>query len=754
MKKTLQLFCVLILFILFGCFIFSRQNRTVQFRIDDNNMPVLSLKANDSNELLYPWFNESNGLYYFFLPSFVDDNRIYFDRISNKSVSIDGLPFDVWNVFEWEDETPYSIYCETQEYNVVFMKSANIPALFIETESGNMEYLNTDKLNEETGNICLINATKNVEYQGNLKRISGRGNSTFSTSKKAYSFTLNDSYALCGLDAGKKWNLLAMYYEYDKIHTKLVYDMAEFLNMEYTPDCTWVDLYCNGSYQGLYLLTEAVTVGEGRIEIHDLDKESDETSNISGGYLIEREGADRLEETEASFTTDLCNYLFTLKSPELPSDAELNYIKNYVQNIENLILSGNENYKNYIDLDSFVKQFLIDKIVLEPDAMRMSTFFYKDRDSDILKSGPLWDYDRAFGTIQPDYTASIDTSLEGNMNEWYMALYEDEEFYTKLISYYEQLLPFLEDILNNRIDAYTETLMPAITMDSIRYPLYNNQNHTMTYMEYESYIKYLKYFLASRLNYLNELWNVSYDTFSVPASTNEYHTVNLVMDDGTLLETKQIKNADCIESMPELDSSLYFGWEYYQTGKLHSNQIPIYENITFTAKRTLTPLEIYMEQKINEIKAETTLSQYLSLLANDELSVCIYINKDSSLVQDEDTLATIKALSTYEQPTQLDSSLTSGKDYFLLIDNGWQRIFESSDGETLSDISTTFGPLNYGTSLNGKRYLHILDTENDYLSEKEDADVVFIVVKRLSGGIGDIAAFKNGERITNRVAGE
>ena len=93
MKKTLQLFCVLILFILFGCFIFSRQNRTVQLRIDENNMPVLSLKADDSNELLYPWFNESDGLYYFFLPSFVDNNRIYFDLIKNKSVSIDGLPF-------------------------------------------------------------------------------------------------------------------------------------------------------------------------------------------------------------------------------------------------------------------------------------------------------------------------------------------------------------------------------------------------------------------------------------------------------------------------------------------------------------------------------------------------------------------------------------------------------------------------------------------------------------------------------------
>ena len=538
-----------------------------------------------------------------------------------------------------------------------------------------------------------------------------------------------------------------MYYEYDKIHTKLVYDMAEYLDMEYTPGCTWVDLYCNGEYQGLYLLTEAITVGEGRVEIHDLDKESDANTNISGGYLIEREGTDRLDGSEISFTTDVCNYLFTLKSPELPSDAELDYIKNYVQNIENLIVAKDESYKDYIDLDSFAKQFLIDKLVLEPDAMRMSTFFYKDRNSEVLKSGPLWDYDRSFGTTQPDYTASMETSLEGNMNEWYMTLYEEEEYYNKLVSYYEQLLPFLEEMLNSRIDEYAAVLESAIAMDYTRYPLSLNQNHTMTYMEYESYIKYLKYFLASRVNYLNELWDVSYDTFSVPASTGEYHTVNLVMDDGSLLETRQVMDGDCIDSVPELDTVLYFGWQYYQTGKEFSSQIPVYENITLTAKRTQTPLEAYVEQKVNDLKAQSDLSAYLSLLADDELSICVYVNENSAIAQNEDIINAIKTLSTYEQPAQLDSSLASGEDYFLLIDNGWQSIWESTDGEVLSEIGTTFGPLNYGTADDRSRYLYILDTENNYLANADEADVVFVVVKRLSGSVEDIATFKDGQRI-------
>ena len=748
MKKTIKLICLLAVFILFGCFIFSIQNRTVQFQTDENNMPVLSLKADDNIELLQPWLDESSGLYYFFLPSFVSDNRIFCDSLDDGDITINGTALSKWSSFEWEAENTYTLECKEQTYEVAFMKSANLPSLFLETESGDMEYLNADKENEEAGNICIVNPTKNVEYKGNLKKISTRGNSTFATNKKAYSITLDKRYALCGLEAGKKWNLLAMYYEYDKIHTKLVYDMADFLDMEYTPECTWVDLYCNGEYQGLYLLTEAVTVGEGRVEIHDLDKEKDDTSNISGGYLIEREISERLESGEGNFTTDICNYLFTLKNPKEPSGEELDYIKNYIQNIENLILSGDESYKNYIDLDSFAKQFLIDKIVLNPDAMKMSSFYYKDRNSDILKAGPLWDYDRAFGTSLPDYTASIESYPDG-MNDWYMTLYQDEEFYNKLISYYKQLLPFFEDVLNNRIDEYAALISSSVSMDTTLRPILTTQNTMMSYGEYESYVKYLKYFLANRLNYLNELWNISYETFPVPSSTNEYHTVTFIMDDGTILETRQIKDGDFIEDIPVLDYTVYSGWQFFQTQKLYSKTIPIYEDITFYAKLKFTTQEERLTYLLDKIKNVSSLQQYLSLIKDDALSVCIYINKNSSIAQDENITTAIKALSAYENPTLDAGILADDNDYFLIVDNGWQSIWESTNGEPLSNLSTTFGWLDYGVDDNENRYLYILDTETNYIEKEENSDIMFIVIKRATGNIEDIATFKGSERIVN-----
>lgn len=743
MKKTLQMLGILALFVLFGCCLFSAQNRNVQFEIDENNTLVLSLVADGSEEVLYPWVDEKSGITYYFLPSFIQNNRIYCDRIEKEEVAIDGEFLVKRQDFEWEPEIAYSIVYEGQENTVVFMKSANLPAIFLETESGSMAHINENKENEEAGNINLVKDTGSVEYQGNLKKISARGNSTFAEEKKAYTITLDKAHPLCGLESGKKWNLLAMYYEDNKIQSKLIFDMAAYLGMEYTPGCTWVDLYCNGSYQGLYLLTEAITVADGRVEIYDLDKENENTpspSDISGGYLIEREIEERLEPAETYFITDIHNYIFTLKSPKNPTPEQTVYIKDYVQNIENALSQEDVAYKQYLDLDSFAKQFLIDKLVLNPDAMRMSTFYYKDRDSDILKAGPLWDYDRAMGISLPNYTLAIG-DYPDSMKGWYSVLYADEEYYNKLVGYYQQLLPYLEDILVNKIDAYADMIGPSVAMDEILWPM------DYIYHEHESYVKYLKYFLANRIAFLNETWDASGFEYEVP-SIEQVHTVQFFGEDGGLLETCQIKDGACINSLPELDAETY-KWRYGLNGTSYDSDYPVYEDMELYAERKFDSQEEYADYKLEMIKNESSLINYLELLADTNLSVCTFIPSDSEIYVQEDIIKALEKISTYKEPALLRSAAEAGTDYFLLVDNGWEDIWESVDDEELSELGTTFGTLSYITAADGKRQLYIQGTDVDYLPYGADgADVQFVVINRLTGEIADIAAFIMTERIT------
>lgn len=743
MKKILQMFYILASLILLGCVVFWAQNRNVQFEMDENGTLVLALTADGSEELLYPWVDANTGTTYFFLPSFVRDNQIYSDNMEKDLIRVDGECLSKWRSFKWEEQTRYSISCKGQDYLVCFMRSGNLPTLFLETESGDMNYLNADKKNEEAGEIHLIKPSGNVEYQGQLKKISARGNSTFAEDKKPYTFTLDKAYPLCGMDSGKKWNLLAMHYEDNKIQSKIIYDMAEYLGMEYTPGSTWVDLYCNGNYQGLYLLTEAITVGDGRVEIYNLEKENKRNtnpSNISGGYLLERDVTEGLEPTEVYFTTDICNYNFVINTPKVPTKEEYSYIKDFVQNIENLLVSGDTRYKNYVDLDSFAKQFLIDKLVLNPDAMRSSTFYYKDRDSDVLKVGPLWDYDRAMGVSMPDYETAIG-DYPYTMNDWYMPLYEEEEFHRKLLSYYEQLLPYLQELLETGIDAYAEFLEAAVAMDTTMWPL------DSVYTGHESYVRYLKYFLANRIRFLNEVWNVSGLTFEGDFSSGEEHTVCFYAEDGTLLDSYPVKDGECITSLPELDQDS-FEWRYHLDGREFDAHYPVFEDMDLYATQKFTSPEEQADYKLEKIRNENFLENYLSLLRNTNLSLCIYLPSDSELLRREENLQTIEELCTYQLPIELWDAAEAGQDYFLLIDNGWETVWESAGGEALNELGTTFGMVNYQSSEDGERHLYIQDTETDYLEMlSEEADVQFVVIDRLTGSIEDVAAFTESERI-------
>ena len=66
------------------------------------------------------------------------------------------------------------------------MQSANIGAVYIETESGSMEQIDQDKEHLEGGLILVKDSEGNTYYGGLLNSIKRRGNSTWQTDKKSY----------------------------------------------------------------------------------------------------------------------------------------------------------------------------------------------------------------------------------------------------------------------------------------------------------------------------------------------------------------------------------------------------------------------------------------------------------------------------------------------------------------------------------------------------------------------------------------
>jgi hypothetical protein len=107
-------------------------------------------------------------------------------------------------------------------------------------------------------------------YEGDLQ-IKLRGNSTASRPKKPFKIKLSEKVDLFGMGASKHWVLLANDIDHTQMRNKLLNDFSGAIGTETYMESTWVDLYYNDTYMGVYQLCEQIRVGKTRINIFDWD---------------------------------------------------------------------------------------------------------------------------------------------------------------------------------------------------------------------------------------------------------------------------------------------------------------------------------------------------------------------------------------------------------------------------------------------------------------------------------------------------
>jgi spore coat protein CotH len=152
------------------------------------------------------------------------------------------------------------------------------------------------------------------------------------------------------------------------------------------------------------------------VNIDELKAADIEDESITGGYLLE---FDTHYDEEYKFKTEILNLPVNLKSPdENVPDIQLNYIKDYVNNIEKL-LATHENFSkisSLIDIDSYIDWWLLNELVCnwEPNHPK-SSYMYKKRDGK-LYAGPAWDYD--WGTLTGSENWRIKKSLWMALRRW------------------------------------------------------------------------------------------------------------------------------------------------------------------------------------------------------------------------------------------------------------------------------------------------------------------------------------------------
>jgi len=313
-------------------------------------------------------------------------------------------------------------------YTISIYNFTGLPIFYITTAS--------PVVNRENYIAGSVTINPNVDYDQPIKtmdiQIRGRGNSTWMHPKKPYKMKLSSKASIFGLPAAKNWVLLANYSDKTLMRNYLAYNLSQQLNGDFTPHGIFVEVVMNGEYMGNYMLSESVEINKGRVDIKELKPGDTGPAEITGGYLVE---LDQRLDGDHYFRTG-GNLPFVIKEPEDITPLQSDYIHNYFQETENVILGPDfanptTGYAKYINTDSFISWFLVNELFKNQDAANFSSmYYYKDRGGK-LGMGPAWDFDLGAGNV--DYSDA--TRPEGwwvKDGLWFHRLFEDPAFKAKV----------------------------------------------------------------------------------------------------------------------------------------------------------------------------------------------------------------------------------------------------------------------------------------------------------------------------------
>lgn len=493
---------------------------------------------------------------------------------------------------------------------MVVMHSANLPAVFLETESGSLERLDADKEYEEAGKIILFDAAGKMVCADKLDHISGRGNSTWAYPKKSYGIKLKNKADLFGMGSAEKWVLLSNVEDRSYLRNKITYEMAIAAGMEGSPESQYIDLYMNGQYHGMYQLCEKIEIDPQRLPIADLGDQNKrlnkgietyrrfttenqkgvelavEPRQLSGGYLLERDVMDKYSREVSGFETTLLGDPYTVKDPKYASQAEVDYISGLVNEMEQAVTAKDginpdtgKSYLDYIDLESFARKYIVEELSKNKGGGATSSFFYKPEDevSTKLFAGPVWDYDKAYGRVLGIDGTTRDLcylTQRGESSPLFWHLYTHPEFRQMVSDCYQAFFTdYFQMIQEQKIDEYVSEIYVAADMDRVRWKeIYGEVNYT-------GEVWTIRDFLTARKTFLDEIWIEGKELCTVHFLAEEYAQEMYV----------SVIKGETIESLPigepgdqELDR-VFDGW-YDADGRLYDGTEPVLEDMTLYGK--------------------------------------------------------------------------------------------------------------------------------------------------------------------------
>jgi len=456
-------------------------------------------------------------------------------EVHNEGLTSSDLSSNAWLSVGITSPTQQYFNTPTWFVKPIAFYQSHLPLVIIETSNQtivdepsitvNMKIVNT-------GNTNLVCGP--YEYDGNIA-IEIRGNSSQEYPKKQYTIETRDEFgenlnvSLLGMPEENDWVLYAPYSDKTLMRNVVAYQLGSQM-FEYAPRTRFCEVVINGEYLGIYVLTEKVKRDDNRVNINKLSDDEISGDKLTGGYIIVKDRTP--DDYEGGFLSSypasngfgelFYSYVYPTAG-DIVTEQE-DYIEDVVGNFEDALKSNefsdpNMGYRPHIDMQSFVNYYIIEELSKDIDAYRLSTYFYKDKESlgGALKMGPVWDFNIAFGNsfaCGAVYTngsvLSMSDSCGVQFPFWWQRLPEDEFFMQNVVcnwNNYRQSFLSNQSIINT-IDEQVAKLGPAVNRNFERWPVLDQYvwPNPIIHNSYANEISFYKQWILDRMSYLDQVF--------------------------------------------------------------------------------------------------------------------------------------------------------------------------------------------------------------------------------------------------------
>lgn len=460
------------------------------------------------------------------------------------------------------DGQPVTEPVERQPLDPSAIKAAEMPRLDITTVN-KRGVTSTERY--VSCSVTLSGCDAELAFDSQPASIRVRGNSTAAAPKKPYRLKFDTKQAMLGLNDGKafkSWCLMADYYDSSMLRTYTTFRMADTLldGTVFSADCAHVEVYLNGTYQGVYLLCDQTQINKNRV---DIPKKEDGDTSVEIGYLLVGQGGRSNEPdsivvhpnlTVKDRNGDTKSYggmNFALSGGDF-TEEQKQYVVRYVDGVFAVMRGALYEKKYYslsrdgtlttrrfpigttaaqkqeqtiaavFNIDSAVALCILDELVKNLDAMTFNMYvdLSPGGDGRLTLAAP-WDFD--FSMANTHYTSTHTTSgfyatnlspSDGvRVNLFYVMLGSVKWFEDKVRALWQEKLPGLLDDLDDlmiegiRYDEAFDRDFNKWGLPSRRTLIsHHDTSDLKSFKSHKDTVLFLHDWLEKRIRWLNRQW--------------------------------------------------------------------------------------------------------------------------------------------------------------------------------------------------------------------------------------------------------